>query len=537
MMITHGGGRPDGTMRWSTLTHHGIRVAPEVPAGSSSSSGLKIKTKGGRGESISLGAEASEYLVDAMRKGWFYKGMLLGSREAAVNFWADWSALLPKSAQKHLKSLDDLVASDVSSVMDAAYAKKEKKEKSDEEKYGVAWVDGNAQPIRPIGVDKPGVFVGVTRYKALTGRLRPRITSRDVTLNIGKGVKAPKGPWKEVIHNPHVDWIASWRDPLTGLLKYARFAPKSSMERESAQARFNLAREASLAIPRIARRSVALMTRPGEENRRSRHVGACLWLIGVMGMRIGAGVVAQSMAFGASTLLARHVSLVRGGKGIRFQFPGKDGVPYVRTVKEPPSLVEVLADASVRRGAGRGRKRADDALFDALPSKKLQGEWNTIFPGMRVTSKVLRTSHASSIYDAEVRSLVSKGVNLRDAMYIGNVKVALFCNHRKVRSVDEQTTMEMAEMAEMDLAKAEALLAALKPDVVKIRDQIVKPYGLLLSTSRTSYIDPRITVAACKRTGVSAGRCKTMEASWAANAPATFSWAPSAFKSGIKPSG
>ena len=505
-------------------------MAPEVPSGS----GLKIRTKGG--EKISLGAEASEYLVDAMRKGWFYKGMLLGSREAAVNFWADWSALLPKSAQEHLRTLDDLVASDVSSVMDVAYAKKEKeKEKENDERYGVAWVDGNAQPIRPIGVDKPGVFVGVTRYKALTGRLRPRITSRDVTLNIGKGVKAPSGPWKEVIHNPHVDWIASWRDPLTGLLKYARFAPKSSMERESAQARFNLAREASLAIPRIARRSVALMTRPGEENRRSRHVGACLWLIGVMGMRIGAGVVAQSMAFGASTLLARHVSLLHGGKGIRFQFPGKDGVPYVRTVKEPPSLVEVLADASTRRGAGRGRKRADDALFDALPSKKLQGEWNTIFPGMRVTSKVLRTSHASSIYDAEVRSLVSKeGVNLRDAMYIGNVKVALFCNHRKVRSVDEQTTMDMAEM---DLAKAEALLAALKPDVVKIRDQIVKPYGLLLSTSRTSYIDPRITVAACKRTGALVGRCKTMEASWASNAPATFSWAPSAFKSGIKHSG
>ena len=503
-----GGGRPDGTIRWHTLKHHGIRVEEERAKGGA---GLTLTTKGKA--KIVLGAEASEYLMDAMRKGGFFKGKLMGSREAAENFWADWSSLLPKGAQAHLRSLEDLLALDLSDVMDAAH--KTKKKHIKDELFGKAWVDGEQQPIRPAGVDRPGVFVGVTRYKALTGRLRPRITSRDVTLNIGKGEKVPEGRWKEVIHNPYVDWIASWRDPLTGLLKYARFAPKSTLEGDSAEARFDLAREASLAIPRIARRAVALMTRPGNANRRSRHVGACLWLIGVMGMRIGAGVVAQSMAFGASTLLARHVSLARDGRGIRFEFPGKDGVPYVRTVRDPQSLVEVLADASVRRGAGQGRKRADDVLLDALPSKKLRGEWDTIFPGMRVTSKVLRTSHASAIYDAEVRSLVDKGVSLRDAMYIGNVKVALFCNHRRASKEEGRA---------LDLAKAEAELARYKPDVAKIRDQIVKPYGLLLSTSRTSYIDPRITVAACKRAGVSVGRCRTVEDSWASDAPATFAW-------------
>jgi DNA topoisomerase-1 len=486
-----------------------------------------------------LGAEASEYLMDAVRKGGFYKGKLLGSREAAENFWADWSALLPKAAQGQLRSLDDLAAADLSSVMDAVYKGKDAKGgEEDAARYGVAWVDGKAQPIRPFGVDRPGVFVGVTRYKAMTGRLRPRITSREVTLNIGAGERAPKGPWKEVIHNPYVDWIASWRDPLTGLLKYARFAPKSSLEGESAEARFDLAREASLAIPRIARRSVALMTRPGEANRRSRHVGACLWLIGVMGMRIGAGVVAESaMAFGASTLLARHVSLARGGKGIRFEFPGKDGVPYVRTVREPASLVEVLADASSRRGAGMGRKRADDILLDALPSKKLRGEWDTIFPGKRVTSKVLRTSHASMIYDREVKSLLGGGVSLKDALYIANVKVALFCNHRrKAKESSQPEKQENTEKKhEQDLAKAEAMLAAYKPDVAKIREHIVKPYGLLLSTSQTSYIDPRITVSACKRANAPIERC--VADSWASKTPASFSWVPTgASKSGIKAS-
>ena len=47
--------------------------------------------------------------------------------------------------------------------------------------------------------EPPGIFMGRGEHP-MRGRYKPRVTSKDVTLNLGKEAKVPEGKWGKIVH-------------------------------------------------------------------------------------------------------------------------------------------------------------------------------------------------------------------------------------------------------------------------------------------------------------------------------------------------
>ena len=94
-----------------------------------------------------------------------------------------------------------------------AVKRKELREKL-KEKYGIAIMDGNQVEVGNYMAEPPGIFIGRGEHP-LRGKWKPRVTSKDVTLNLGKEAKAPEGNWGKIVHENDSMWLASWDDYLT----------------------------------------------------------------------------------------------------------------------------------------------------------------------------------------------------------------------------------------------------------------------------------------------------------------------------------
>ena len=94
-----------------------------------------------------------------------------------------------------------------------ALKRKELREKM-KEKFGEGKMDGKEVEIANYMAEPPGIFIGRGEHP-LRGKWKPKVTSKDVILNLGKEAKVPKGDWKKVVHDKESMWMASWTDYLT----------------------------------------------------------------------------------------------------------------------------------------------------------------------------------------------------------------------------------------------------------------------------------------------------------------------------------
>lgn len=515
-----GGRRPDGVPRWRTLSHGGVGLPPPFEA-------LLIRPSAAplwRGSPVRLGsAEAEFYLNEFVRRGGqtrlpphAKRAVLFGSEAAAETFWRDWRALLP--ARCPIASLGELDVSPITAALFAARSRQRSKPRpkdadADAGTGAFARVDGKVQAVAPASVDRPGIFFGRSDdvTATLNGRLRRRIVAEDVTINMGGNARVPEIPpgcgrkWRAVVSDPNVDWVSSWRDPVTSVIKYARLAGASDSEQIAVRAKYDLALQVLSKTPLLRRRIAAAL---GSTDRRRRQLGACLWLVDRLALRIGSGTTAAATragAHGVATLLVRHVHAAgsRGkNKVVRLDFPGKDGVHYVRTLTALPGDVRsALADAA------RG-KSPNEALFDAVDSVDAARAVASIVPG--ATAKVIRTARASDLFST---TLVEANVDRSSspaakklALLLASARVAVLLNHRKASR--SSSLLGGGDLAEMDAAINKLVVAAssgAEPPgtiAVRLRDEVVRPAALSLATARASYIDPRIVFAYGRRVGL-----------------------------------
>jgi len=496
-----------------------------------------------------------------------FRAILFGETAPAAAFWEDWRRMLPPGCP-----IDSLGEVDLGNVVarvqrdrTAAAAVKKGGNKPPVKsglttttvvKSGLtaptstALVDGKPQPVAPFAVDRPGIFRGRNATATMSGRVRRRIVAEDVTLNLGPGAPTPPVPagcgkaWGGVVRDPKVDWIASWRDPVTGVVKYARLAPGSASEQAAALDKYELARK--MRSPAVAaafeRRVRAALV---STDRRRRQLGACLWLIDRLALRVGSGSAAAATAagaHGAATLLVRHVEhLGHGGGGIRLSFPGKDGVLYERTVPasdlDPREVAAALAEAAKGKGPA-------EALFDAVDSSGVARAIDEVLSG--ATAKVLRTCHASAAFESTLLELEgpraaatrrtqgqpppskASSTKAKLALLLASTRAAVMLNHRKATK-DALGGGDLAELeSKVDALVAEAKRGATPPGDLarRLRDEVVKPAGLSLATARASYIDPRVVFAFGKRTGLTpaafGGAAYVRKFAWAEATPGSF---------------
>jgi len=228
---------------------------------------------------------------------------------------------------------------------------------------------------------------------------------------------------------------------------------------------------------------------------------------------------------GCCSLRVEHITLYgeKDGKEnvVAFDFLGKDSIRYFNEVEVEKRVfknVQLFMD----------NKKPGDDLFDRLNTSILNEYLNTLMPGL--TAKVFRTYNASITLQEQLEKLTDEDDNVtaKTLSYNrANREVAILCNHQRAVPKTHDKSMENLD-TKIDnkreaVKKAEKEFKAIKKAksggkaevekkkkaVERLKEQLNKleiqkvdkeeNKTIALGTSKLNYLDPRISVAWCKR--------------------------------------
>ncbi|KAK2351604.1 DNA topoisomerase 1 alpha [Trifolium repens] len=519
----------DGQKKWTTLVHNGVIFPPPYQP-----HGVKMLYKG---KPVDLTPEQEEvatmYAVmrdtDYMQKDKFKE-----------NFWNDWRKLLGRN---HV--IQNLKDCDFTPIYDWCQSEKEKKKQmtteekkalkeeklKQEEKYMWAIVDGVKEKVGNFRVEPPGLFRGRGEHPKM-GKLKKRIHPRDITINIGKDAPIPECPipgerWKEIRHDNTVTWLCYWSDPINPkLFKYVFLAASSSLKGQSDKEKYEKARLLKDYIENIRTAYTKDFT---SKDIAKQQIAVATYLIDKLALRAGNEKDDdEADTVGCCTLKVENVTREAPNK-LQFNFLGKDSIKYENTVEVELPVYNAILKFQKDKGPS-------DDLFDMLDTNKLNAHLKELMPGL--TAKVFRTYNASFTLDDKLAKDTKDG-DVAEKMVVynhANKEVAIICNHQ--RSVSKSHSAQMTKLNEkidelqavlkelkvyLDRArkgkpptkssdgKSKRNLApeALEKKISQTNARIVKMQRdmrtkedlktIALSTSKVNYLDPRITVAWCKR--------------------------------------
>ncbi|OEL32456.1 DNA topoisomerase 1 [Dichanthelium oligosanthes] len=521
-------GSGDG-QKWTTLEHNGVIFPPPYKP-----HGVKMLYNG---KPVDLTPEQEEVAtMFAVMKDTDYAG-----KERFIdNFFTDWRNILGKN---HI--IKEFELCDFTPIYEWHLREKEKKKQmtteekkalreeklKQEEKYMWAVVDGVKEKVGNFRVEPPGLFRGRGDHPKM-GKLKRRIKPSDITINIGSEAPVPECPipgerWKEVKHDNTVTWLAFWNDPISQKdFKYVFLAASSSLKGQSDKEKYEKSRKLKGHIQKI-RDNYTKDFRSKDVMKRQ--IAVATYLIDKLALRAGNEKDDdEADTVGCCTLKVDNVTCLPPNK-IQFDFLGKDSIRYFNTVE-----VEELVYKAIE-GFRAGKKAGED-LFDHLDTTRLNAHLKDLMPGL--TAKVFRTYNASITLNDILHKETEDGTLLEKiAVYQrANKEVAIICNHQ--RSVSKSHESQMNRLNEkiddlkaqrdelkVDLSKAkkgkplgsdkdgkpkknlapdsiQKKIATLESKIEKMEmDKKIKEdlKTVALGTSKINYLDPRITVAWCKR--------------------------------------
>ena len=413
-------------MKWKTLQHNGILFPPEYEA-----QGITIKIKG---ENTILDPNQEEMIYQwAKKKDTPY----VQDKVFQKNFTSDFAKTLDSKFKKI--SYEDIDFSNAYKVVDKerdlkeimtkeekkslAAKRKEIREKL-KAKYGIAIMDGKEVEVGNYMAEPPGIFIGRGEHP-LRGRWKPRVTTKDVTLNLGKEAKVPEGKWGKIIHDKDSMWLASWMDFLTQKRKYVWLADTAGLKQDRDKEKYEKAVKLAKEIDKIKDRIVKDMK--STDPKISRIATAC-YLIYRTAMRVGDEKDPdEADTVGATTLRKEHIKI--SGNAIEFDFLGKDSVRWQETIvaeghdKQFQENLKKLVE----------KKKPKDEIFEDITSRHVNAYYSSIVKGL--TAKVFRTYLATTVvknYLLEHDNM--KGKTPNEKLYhakLANLEAAMMCNHKR----------------------------------------------------------------------------------------------------------
>ncbi len=413
-------------MKWKTLQHNGILFPPAYEA-----HGIKIKIKG---ESVDLNLNQEE-----MTYQWAKKKDTLYSQDKVFqkNFTEDFAKTLsPKFKNMSYQDIDFSHAykivdkeKDLREMMTKeekkalAVKRKELREKL-VQKYGKAIMDGKEVDVANYMAEPPGIFIGRGDHP-LRGRWKPRVTAKDVTLNLGKEAKIPEGNWGKIVHDNDSMWLAGWTDYLTEKRKYVWLADTAGLKQDRDKAKYEKAVKLSKEIEKIKDRIVKDMK--NKDPKISRIATVC-YLIYRTAMRVGDEKDPdEADTVGATTLRKEHINIT--DNTIEFDFLGKDSVRWQETVKAEGN------DKQFQENLKRliQNKKPKDEIFEDITSRHVNAYYSSIVNGL--TAKVFRTYLATTMVKNYLKEHDNmKGKTPNEKLYhakLANLEAAIMCNHKR----------------------------------------------------------------------------------------------------------
>ena len=443
-------------MKWKTLEHKGILFPPEYE-----SVGIKIKING---ENISLTLEQEEMVYQwAKKKDAPKPGVTEKYVEDPVfqkNFVKDFAKTF-NNKFKDLKYADiDFTQSyklvDKEKEVKELMTKEEKKALAVERKkirenmkisYGKAIMDGKEVDIANYMAEPPGIFMGRGEHP-MRGRFKPRVTAKNVTLNLGKKAKIPDGEWGKIVHDKDSMWIASWMDILTQKRKYVWLADTAGIKQERDQAKYDKAKKLAKEIESIKTQISKDMQ---NKDPRTRKISTACYLIYRTAMRVGDEKDPdEADTVGATTLRKEHIKL--SGNAIEFDFLGKDSVRWKETILaegQDKQLHDNLKELV-------SNKKNNQEIFDDITSRHVNAYYSTIVKGL--TAKVFRTYLASSVVSKYLRAHdnIKSESDMKKLFHakLANLDAAKMCNHKRTIPKNFDQTLEKKKNTLNDVEKA-----------------------------------------------------------------------------------
>ena len=413
-------------------------------------------------------------------------------------------------------------------------AERELKQKNDEE-MGYAIVDGVREKVSNLMVEPPGLFRGRGQHPK-AGYLKTRLKSEDITINIGKDNVVPKcsipgHAWKNVVHNDMVTWLAYYKDPELSFsnVKYVYLAASSKFKGLSDKLKYEKSRKLKSYIDGIR---TDYLNKIKSESKIEKELGTALYLIDKLALRVGNEKSEEEAdTVGCCSLRVEHISFGSNNQ-VTLDFLGKDSMRYYNTVEVDPEVYENL------QLFVEGKNSSED-LFESINTSSLNDYLKSFMEGL--SAKVFRTYNASFTleqqlqkYNFEDKTVEEKIQNYTDA----NREVAILCNHQKstpknfevqIEKMQDKlkSKLEYLNFLEKHLlhlqekgekvdppegqkppASQEAARRAITRTQTTVKNMEIKlkmkdeNKTVALGTSKINYMDPRITVAWCKRNEV-----------------------------------
>ncbi|KAL1457834.1 hypothetical protein WDU94_008025 [Cyamophila willieti] len=516
--------------KWTFLEHKGPIFAPPYERLPSS---VKFTYNG---QEMKLSQDAEEIAT-------FYARMIeheYTTKEAFnTNFMKDWRKGM---TEKERSIITDLSKCDFRK-MHAYFVQKseERKAMSKEEKkkikeendaltteYGVCKIDGHNEKIGNFRIEPPGLFRGRGEHPKM-GKLKRRIQAEDIVINCSKDSKIPQPPpghkWKEVRHDNQVTWLASWTENVQGQIKYIMLNPSSKLKGEKDWQKYETARKLALSIDKIRQNYQADWK---SKEMRIRQRAVALYFIDKLALRAGNEKDEdQADTVGCCSLRVEHIQLHEEKDGkpyvVVFDFLGKDSIRYYNEVPVEKRVFKNL-QLFVEN------KKGTDDLFDRLNTQVLNKHLSELMEGL--TAKVFRTYNASITLQQQLEELTDPNYSEAEMILAynrANRAVAVLCNHQRSvpKSHDKsmgnlkekiQTKKKQVKEAERGykdakkggeskvmVDKKKTALDRLKAQLLKLEVQETdkeENKTIALGTSKLNYLDPRISVAWCKKYNV-----------------------------------
>jgi DNA topoisomerase-1 len=503
-------GGAKGDKKWSSFIHSGV-MFPDLYE----PHGIPIIYNG---IEVKLPPLAEEYATLYAR----YLGTeYIKSKTFNKNFFKCWKPTI-KNLSVPIENIDLCDFSKISSYLEKQKEKKKLQAKStdtsSEDKFKTALVDGKAQPVGNYKMEPPGIFIGRGCHPKL-GTIKTRIEPKDVILNLSKDAPVPPMPsmytgskWKKIVHDNRAEWLAAWKDTITGKTKYVWLGAKSDFKAKSDEEKFNKARKLVKLINKIRQTNTINLQ---SKDTHIAQLATALYFIDKLALRVGNEKGEdQADTVGVTSLRYEHVT-AKPPNRIKLDFLGKDSVRYVNEIEVDPQIYENIEIFLKNKSKG-------DDLFETITSADLNEYLKTFDDDL--TAKVFRTFNASYVFQQELQAITSKyksydksdKLNLLLTMFNkANAKVAMLCNHQKnvskgfEESVDKINTKikeyktklaeleGVSEQSDSQKKKIKKLKEYIKSQKHK-KDLKLELKNISLGTSKTNYIDPRITVAFLK---------------------------------------
>lgn len=482
-------------------------------------------------------------------------GLALGAQPAIGPICATLCHLPPANpTQRHV--IQDLCKCDFTLIARHLHDERERKvnrtveQKNDEKRakaelvarFGHALIDGVVAQVPMWQVEPPGLFLGRGEHP-MAGRVKRRVQPEDITLNLGEDAPIPPAPdghrWGGVVHNHSALWFATWRDELMRTQKYLVLSMHTRTIQDDIIRKFDAARDLAMKLAYLRSIYTADL---GSADACTRQHATAMWLIDHFGLRIG-NEKDDADAVGCCSLRMSHITLSQSPHHtLTLDFVGNDSLRYHMSRELDERIWRALSDFAAK-------KPPADLLFDALDSASLSAYMRSLHP--QLSPKVLRICNVSATLQRHLEAIDVEATGGEVGLLLAYNRASVATSHEcnLVRSTLQKPTHTAPPRAAAPKAEPRADGAPTQHCERTLRSGRVVRYAstddeahdsgdasadegddapapsapvlsrahasseakaaakeelrtVALTTARINYIDPRITVAFCKRSNL-----------------------------------